>query len=296
MQITGNIGTVGDLSTLEGKSLPTWGSSYTTSDMDQLSQRNLATALGLFGVGSLFVGGAGLAGLGSLSALGTTGMGAAATFGGGSMGLQDIGSIIGGVGSLGNLGSNIASNVINYESMRNNLAYQQQLQQQIFSREDTAVQRRVADLIAAGLSPTLAAGSAAGAGSVISTTAPKLESSQLDLSSMLTAINAMKGQADITLTQAQTELAKFQMEKAKADTNKIVSETGEQDFDNALMRFLGYNPRHAGQVGQIVSAGSGAAKKWLEEQKGNYKQIVDKLGGFWDTYTKWNPLQKLVPQ
>lgn len=46
--------------------------------------------------------------------------------------------------------------------------YQKALQQTIFDREDTAVQRRMNDLQAAGLNPNLAAGSAAGAGSVVS--------------------------------------------------------------------------------------------------------------------------------
>lgn len=50
-----------------------------------------------------------------------------------------------------------------------NFAYQKALQQQIFGREDNAVQRRRADLEAAGLNPNLAAGSAAGAGSVVAT-------------------------------------------------------------------------------------------------------------------------------
>lgn len=50
-----------------------------------------------------------------------------------------------------------------------NFAYQQALQQQIFDREDNAIQRRRADLEAAGLNPNLAAGSAAGAGSVVAT-------------------------------------------------------------------------------------------------------------------------------
>ena len=42
------------------------------------------------------------------------------------------------------------------DSYLNNFEYQKNLQQQIFGREDSAVQRRVADLQKAGLSKTLA--------------------------------------------------------------------------------------------------------------------------------------------
>lgn len=55
------------------------------------------------------------------------------------------------------------------DSYLKNFGYQQALQNQIFAREDNAIQRRAADLQAAGLSKTLAAGSGAGAGSVVST-------------------------------------------------------------------------------------------------------------------------------
>ena len=57
-----------------------------------------------------------------------------------------------GTGLLINAGSNLAVGAMNTWQQHKNLQYQKHLQNRIFSREDTSVQRRVADLKAAGLS------------------------------------------------------------------------------------------------------------------------------------------------
>lgn len=106
----------------------------------------------------------------------------------------------------------------NLAFQKDNLAYQKQLQQNIFNREDNAVQRRAEDLEAAGLSKTLAAGSAAGAGQAIQTEAPQksdkyaqsLARFSTDIDLVGSVINLMKQQADVSRTKAEAKLLNAQ--------------------------------------------------------------------------------------
>lgn len=117
----------------------------------------------------------------------------------------------------------------NLQFQNENLQYQKNLQEQIFAREDNAVQRRVDDLVAAGLSPTLAAGSAANAGQAIETQAlhndysPKTMPTY-GLSSMIGAgLDALKAVGELNRQKSEIEYLQNQSANVKADTaNKLI--------------------------------------------------------------------------
>lgn len=103
--------------------------------------------------------------------------------------------------------ADLASSIYNIFADVRNYDYQKATQQQIFEREDTAVQRRMADLEAAGLNPQLAAGSGAGAGSIVSTRAPQWQGNALgnalDMASHIEQLRQQKKQTQLLDQQIQ---------------------------------------------------------------------------------------------
>lgn len=110
----------------------------------------------------------------------------------------------------------IITNKKNFDLQKENLAYQKDLQKQIFAREDNAVQRRVADLVAAGLSPTLAAGSSAGAGSVVSTSAPQKKSNFESMMALASVGTALANQQK-AITEAENARLSYLQNKMNTD-------------------------------------------------------------------------------
>lgn len=99
----------------------------------------------------------------------------------------------------------------NYKVQKSNLNWQKDVQNTMWTRDDNAVQRRTQDLIAAGLSPTLAAGSAAEAGPVVNTIAPQMapiQNNTMNLANAMALISMdkefQKKDQEIALMKSQT--------------------------------------------------------------------------------------------
>lgn len=121
----------------------------------------------------------------------------------------------------------------NYQLQRETLDYQKELQHKIFDREDTATQRKKADLIAAGMNPLLAAGSGAGAGSVVPVITPQHQTPVRQASLYPDGIGQgisrtidemfqnMKTGAEIDKIKADASFQKQNEKKIQAETKNI---------------------------------------------------------------------------
>lgn len=149
-----------------------------------------------------------------------------------------IGEIFSGAMNLASTyATNAANNRVasqNLAFQKENLEYQKDLQQQIFEREDTAYQRKVNDLIAAGINPAVAAtGSGSNAGSVVNTQAlhndMRYQAPQFNLGSLIDTFKSLK---QIKSIEEQTNVAKQQADYLSSLKKKADAETVKLGLDN----------------------------------------------------------------
>ena len=101
-----------------------------------------------------------------------------------------------------------ATNEANLQATRETNAQNRALTHEAWARDDNAVQRRTADLRAAGMSPLLAAGSSAGNTNPATMSAPQFAAKKYDYSQLLNGIN--QGMA-LARSTADQEAVKVQI-------------------------------------------------------------------------------------
>lgn len=154
--------------------------------------------------------------------------------------LAGIGSIISGIGGIGigiaNSVENAQINKKNYELQKDWQNYQKQLQREIFQREDSAIQRRVSDIAAAGGNPAMAweTGNGASAGSVVDTS--PLQQAPYDYSQLMNSSLAMFAGGLKQFQEAR--LMDAQIKNLSAITDKTDAETITEEIRQLQIKAL----------------------------------------------------------
>lgn len=148
------------------------------------------------------------------------------------------------IGALGAIGAGVAGGLINSGVNNQNLAYQKEnldyqkaLQQKIFEREDTAIQRRKNDLIKAGFNPYVSMnGNGAGSGAVVSTTP---QHSSFDSSPIQNAISQAPG-AFVDMARSLEALKQDKLNTAYMKMDNISKGFDLTDYKYWLINNYGY--------------------------------------------------------
>ena len=188
------------------------------------------------------------------------------------------------VGGL-NYHSQQQANQSNLQSVRETNRQNERLMRESWSREDKAVQRRVADLKAAGLSPTLAAGSAASTSGPIRLDSPRSEAPMYgqELVNIIPQMVQMaQAKEQIHATAAAAEASKVQAESGRADIlSKLFDLDNKKITSPSLLKLLEQQIRNAQTEGALRF--QDLKQKQFEVQQNEWKgKFQGKYGIPWD--------------
>lgn len=130
-----------------------------------------------------------------------------------------------------------------YQTYKNN-QYQKRLQKELFSREDTAIQRRVADAEASGFNKFSVMGEGSPAGSAVSVQAPHISedvgSKVADTLSTMYSLATQKALAKKADSEAKQSDISFKLAKNKLTSDNMALALDKLDF----LQGLGLNPKY----------------------------------------------------
>lgn len=163
------------------------------------------------------------------------------------------------------------ANKQNLQFAKDTLEYQKGVQQTTWNREDNAVQRRVADLRQAGLSPVLAAGSAASSSAPIQVSTPQKQANKAPniSESALMYLNIAKMQADISRTSAENDLIQMNKKKVTAETLETMKRLEKETWNLDIAKTQGM-PTDVGGVTKQLGAwanaiGTSKPVQWIQK-------------------------------
>lgn len=160
-----------------------------------------------------------------------------------------FGGIAAGIGSL-------ASGILNYKSVQDTNRQNLSLQRQQWQREDTAVQRRKADLIAAGMNPALAAdGVGASSSSPVTMQAPQHPDYGAAVQNYMNIIQQQKTiegiEKENQLKDEQSQMNAQQMLSIAEDIKKKRADLDEHLYNLSKYKAMGF-PTNAGGAAQGI--------------------------------------------
>lgn len=164
------------------------------------------------------------------------------------------------IGTAAAGGTGLINSYLQYRNQK----YMKHVQNEEWRREDNAVQRRAADLQAAGLSKTLAAGSSASSGPVVNTSPVQFDGNSM-IEAAQTAAQMMQMDANIAQTKAQEELTRHQIKNVDANTAKTAVDTADAARNLELAKKSGMASNVSGIPKMIKNAIEGVGEGSMVE-------------------------------